>query len=250
MDQQIFFCHLPKTAGTTLRIALERQFLPEQIVPNAHMMASIGGHYSPIGAVEKILNSRGSEIRLFRGHYHYSAHSWLDDPLTIVVLREPVSRTISEIKHYVSINQITAQDALSALDEGTLPISTDNLMTRYLGGTLFDGSNDPTNRRHHKLLRGPIKDPSKRLDSALLALDTVTILGLTEEFSLLVRDVKRILGINIPEERFNVGRVQAFKVSERGLETIRLANLLDIELYRHARAKLHAVMSTAPEDRI
>ncbi len=101
---RIFFLHVMKTGGTTLTKQFWRQFAPERIY---------GGYGSAednhIIYIYRYLNPRplaqlGPEtiarFEAFGGHYPYAARSLMGDPLlTLTVMRDPVDRVISFLKH-------------------------------------------------------------------------------------------------------------------------------------------------------
>jgi len=235
MQRPIFFCHLPKTAGTSVRRALERRFAAHEIVPSLHAMEQCGGQYPPVRAVERALRAGVGQIRLLRGHYHYSIRRWLADPICIVMLREPVARAISEINHHMVYGGLTARHVADAFDSGRTPIP-DNVMTRYLGGTLFDEKGAPLEERHEALLRGSIADRETLLRSAVKALDCVDLLGLSEHVSTFAHVLKRVTGAALGEERFNVSPRVEISLNDRELSVIRENNRLDADLYAYAQS--------------
>lgn len=236
MNKPIFFCHLPKTGGTTVRLALEKQFAPREIVPDMKMMSQNKGRYSPVADVERALRNRKGSVKLLRGHYHYSIRGWLDDSIGIVVLREPVARTISELKHHIAHGNLTVERLHKVLEAGRLPIP-DNMMTRFLGRTLFNGEDTPLNERHRNLLREPIVDADRVLKSAMDAVDTVDVLGVTEALPEFAEDLEHRTGIVLGDGRFNVSRGVSLQLDDKQMATIREHNRLDFELYSYAQKR-------------
>lgn len=231
MSRPIFFCHIPKTAGTTLRLSLEAAFRPFEIIPDRSQMARNRGRYPPIDLVASTIEASRIPIRLVRGHYHYSLHELLDDPIKIVVLREPVARTISLLKHMIAHQGRQQKAIAAALDRGRLPCP-DNQMVRFLSGSLMTGG-EALNKRQTALLRDPIEDSEGRLAEAKKALKGVDILGLTERLGLVQRPLQE-LGITFSGERRNEARIADLGLSEQQLATIRKSNELDISLYAEA----------------
>lgn len=232
----LFFCHIPKTAGTSLRAALEQSVRPFDIVPDAMMMSRQGGFYPDVDLVRAVIRHQGASVKLFRGHYHYSCRALMPDSLTMTVLREPVARVASHIRHNIVTGLTTAPDALKALDGGNLPHIPDNLMVRYLGGTV-DAEPDLT-RSHVGLIAAPIEAPEARLASALENLGGVDILGLTENLDAVVRQI-RAAGFQLPPlERHNATARDIITLSDRHLQTIRDVNALDVVLYEAARREV------------
>jgi hypothetical protein len=131
--RKLFFCHIPKTGGTAFRKALEAAFQPWTIVPDANMIARNGGHYPDIDVVAyTIRNSKPDRISLLRGHYPLSAAKLLgDDAKTIVIIRDPVSRTISHLRHTMLHFGMTGETLRSYLDKARMPLP-DNVQCRFL----------------------------------------------------------------------------------------------------------------------
>jgi hypothetical protein len=212
MTRPIFFCHIPKTAGTSVRYALQARFDRRFIVPNDTMIADNGGLYPPLEACRAAITP---QTRLLQGHYPYSARTLLDDPITIVSLREPVARTISHIKHRIRHEGLAASDAYASLDGGELPaLVAENLMTRMLIG-----------RAKREKMVGYIE--------AIAMLETVTILGIAERMNAFAKRLGSI-GITLPpDERHNAGD-EDFPLTERQLSTLRRHNQLDMLVYDYA----------------
>lgn len=231
LDRPLFFCHIPKTAGTALRVALEAAFPAHAVVPDRLMMGRAGGQYPPIDVVAETLRYQRNAVRLLRGHYHYCCGALLSNPITIVLLRDPVARCVSSIKHNIRKHGITEAHAISELSEGRLPVA-DNHMTRYLGGS-FPLDVAPLAAVHHSLLHGAIDDPRGRLASAIENACAADIVGLDGPAA--VAPHLRRLGFQIDDSRrVNVSDVE-LSLSQKHLDTIAELNALDIELYEQVQ---------------
>ena len=92
MTEQIYFLHIPKTAGTSLRKVIEAQFSPEEICPCSVMQE-----------LSEMVRRDASELAaypLIAGHMGYSLVSLLPTtPRVITMLRDPVARTISRFNY-------------------------------------------------------------------------------------------------------------------------------------------------------
>ena len=219
-----------------MRQGIESAFHPLEVLPSSAMMNMCGGHYATAEIVAESLMRAPDDFRLVRGHYHLSMRSLVKRPLSIVVLRDPVSRVVSNLKHNVQHNGMTAADVIVALEKGeTLEVPL-NQMTRYLGGRVSGATPHEIGSRHDDLLYGPIRNEKERLRSAVGALETIDLLGITEDMKPLSSALAK-LGIRIPEERSNVSDVE-LDLSEAHLQTIRELNKLDVELYESAKKLL------------
>tara|TARA_B100000315_G_scaffold252780_2_gene290269 strand:+ start:1295 stop:2113 length:819 start_codon:yes stop_codon:yes gene_type:complete len=90
--QQIYFLHIPKTAGTSLRKVIESQFRPEEICPCSVMQE-----------LANVVRRDVSELATYpviAGHMGYTLLSLLPTPPRVItMLREPVARTISRFNY-------------------------------------------------------------------------------------------------------------------------------------------------------
>lgn len=231
MDRDVYFCHIPKTGGTTLRLAIEEKFPQDQILPNKSDIETNGGLYPSTSAVTDLFLQRRADVRLLRGHYHYSFYKILKNPIKIVVLREPIARSISLFKHMVTVGKVNADTIREALDEGHFP-APDNMMTRFLAGSLASILPTPLDNRHNHLMRRELTPQA--LESAKMSLKSVDILGLTEHLDLMIDPLAK-LGIAFDATaRVNVSRVDSFALTDSQLDTIRAHNKFDEELYATA----------------
>lgn len=92
VPRQIYFLHIPKTAGTSLRKVIEAQFAPEEICPCSVMQE-----------LAEVVRRDASELAtypLIAGHMGYTVVSLLPTlPRVITMLRDPVARTISRFNY-------------------------------------------------------------------------------------------------------------------------------------------------------
>lgn len=229
----IFFCHIPKTGGSSLRLAIEASVKPYQIMPDAHMMARFGGHYPDVDLIVENLLRQRDAIRLLRGHYHLSIRSLLVAPVTITILRNPVDRVISNLKHNIQYNGMTEAEIRADLDSGITRGVAQNAMTRYLGGEIDPVDADTVRKTHHDLLYGPIHDEDAMLRSATQALKTIDILGFSENLAEISPSLAD-LGILNPVKRVNVSQPNLLDLRHADRERIQEMNSLDVALYDEA----------------
>lgn len=233
MQRPIFFCHIPKTAGSSLRFAIEATIDPLRTLPSPAMMSLVGGHYPPPEIVyESLLRDPGA-FRLVRGHYHFSLREMIADPINVVVLRDPVERVISNLRHNIQHNGFTVERVIADLEKGILAGVVPNHMTRYLGGNVSSTTPRKMAEEHNALLYGPMPDGRSRLASASSALKAIDILGDMGEPSILAAALARI-GIALPPKRELVSNVR-LDLTDAQKERIRELNSLDVELYELAK---------------
>ena len=95
-----YFVHIPKTAGTAFRLELESHFEPAQTLPNAELRRALGG-YPTFEWLAQLPAVELDSYRLICGHYQYRQLQarFTAPPLLLIVLRDPLSRCLSECKH-------------------------------------------------------------------------------------------------------------------------------------------------------
>lgn len=219
MDRPIFFCHIPKTAGTALRNALESAFSQNETVPNLKMIEDNGAKYPDLSDAAEALSAK---TRLFLGHYPFSAKSYLQGAFTVVILREPVARTVSHLKHIVARGNVSVEAVMAALARGELPVH-DNLMTRYLTAA-------PTQTPEKLPMRTDMTDYVR----SIAALESADLLGITERMDI-VRHQLDAVGVSFDDDRrFNEAAIIDLPLDDKHLSTIRRFNQIDMRVYDYA----------------
>ena len=226
----IFFCHIPKTAGTTLRKALEANFRASEIVPNRNAIHANGGLYPPVEHVYNMVINRRDEVKLLLGHYHYSFHKAINEPIKIIIFRNPFARSISLLKHRIARGGISKERIMNFLDRGKFP-GPDNHMTRFIVGSLNLDDPSTLDEQHSRLMKRPLTDHDTVIREAEAVLKTVDLLGVTERFEEL-REPLAMCGITLPDRKLNQAEVDDLVLSDRQIDTIRSHNIIDEKIYQ------------------
>src|SRR5207244_5658466 len=99
--RRFFFAHVQKAAGTSLFVQLQRHFERDEIYPDASDMTP---GPAPILFVSHLCDRyrvRRDRIRVVTGHFPLRASELLgDDFVTLTVVRDPVERTLSFLRHH------------------------------------------------------------------------------------------------------------------------------------------------------
>jgi Galactose-3-O-sulfotransferase len=237
-NRLIIFVHLPKTAGSTLRYVIERQYEASAIVKL---------YESDFGEeVEAIPPRQLERCCVIMGHFYFGVHAFLSKPFTYVtLLRDPVERVIShyyyarlEPAHYfhaaarkLRLQEFVEYCSRCSSESGTsLGYCSDNDQTRQLAGRCGVPSCGTSSA---ELLSIAKKNLAKYF----------SIVGIAEEFDRSLMLMKRILGWSNPfYTKQNVSRVRGCKedLSPETLSIIEAYNALDIELYRYAKQVFEA----------
>ena len=115
VGQHHFFVHLQKTAGTVMRQRLGAALGEPAIYPNASDGTNV---YEVVVSVEHLrtrFEERCGEIEVVIGHFPLCTTSLLGTSFrTITVLRDPVERTLSYLRHH---RKMTPADRHKTLEE-------------------------------------------------------------------------------------------------------------------------------------
>ena len=137
--------------------------------------------------------ARGSEIRLVAGHFPLCTTELLDVPFTtLTVLRPPVERTLSYLRHQKKLNKADAGKSLEEIYEDPFRYNAliRNHMTRMLSMSrdeLIAGDG----------VLGDVDDTPARLERAKQALAGLDLFGLQPRFEELCAELSRRYGVEL-----------------------------------------------------
>ncbi len=243
--RRFFFAHVHKAAGTSLVVRMKHQFRPEQVYPDrtdeAPLPSGSGddeGRFpraTPTLVVDHLLEryrARRSEIVVVSGHFPLRTTELLGDEFTtLTVLRDPVERTLSSLRHYRQRSPNEKDQPLEALYED--PMRFHGLIHNHMV-KMFSLSPEEI------LAGGGVLnhvDPftRERLDEAKARLASVDVLGLQDHYEDFCRELTERFGWQLgPTVRANTTKPVAVDPVFR--RRIAADNALDVELYEHARA--------------
>jgi serine O-acetyltransferase len=142
--RRFFFIHLMKTGGTSFAFHLQRQFDGSEIYPakgidrrDEYDIAS----YVSISRMLRLSPERRAEIRMFTGHFPFVASELLGlDLVTLTLLRHPVDRTISVLKHFKRLSKRYKEFELAQIYEDPFVFAhfVENHQTRMFSVTAAD----------------------------------------------------------------------------------------------------------------
>jgi hypothetical protein len=231
MDQRsrFFFVHVQKTGGTALFKRFKRHFGERAVYPDASDgdVVTVAPQLSVDVLMERWLE-RCDEIAIVTGHFPLCTTELLGGGFTtLTVLREPVARTLSYLRHHRKLTPTDHDKALEAIydDEFGYQTLVHNHMVKMFSLT------------PHEMTDGtltPVKFTPAHLDRAKSQLATVDVLGLQERLDEFCEDLTQRFGWQLGEP-LHANRTEPVSVSESFRVRIAEDNWMDVELYDHAR---------------
>lgn len=226
----VFFLHLPKTGGTTMRRVLDREYRGSRCY---EIGTDITGDIRAFRAGQWNVHNAP---RLVQGHMSYGLHQFVPGPATYVtLLREPLSRALSDY-YYVTSNphhpiheRVKDMGLVEYLDSG-ITEQLSNGQVRLVSGDHAPG--DPGVAGNRVMDRTDLELALENLCTGFAAV------GLLERFDETLLLFRQRLGWQFPFYlRENVARrpYRMADVAPNDLAHIRELNRLDIELYESVR---------------
>ncbi len=228
--QPFFFMHIPKTAGTSFRSMLYRQFEQHEIYPNKKTILGNDGKYPKFPVVHADIQQYYSSINLLTGHYTYDMGLQLlgTRMIPIVFFRDPIERCISALYQQKKMKPKYADASLEDIFDKE-PFQVDNVQCYYMTG---DASPSTLTETH----------VSKAIDR----MEALPVFGLAEAFdksvSLFENEFTWRLGRS---KNMNKSKRKTADVNDRLLAKIRASNRFDIQLYKAAAERFSAMESSS-----
>jgi hypothetical protein len=234
-DRRYFFVHVMKTGGGTVWVNIKENFHRTLVYPdsdeNGNAPDPWGVSYYDMERLLSLPSERRDLVRVYTGHFPFVASEMLgfDDMVTFTVLREPVERTISYLKHCHKYHpQHKGLPIDHIYEDGFInPFFIANHQAKVFAMTAED---DP------ETIMDVIDVDDERLAIAKANLEKVDIIGFNDRFGEFLSALSGQFG-------WRVGSAPDLHVSEddtqvpadfRARITEDLAQ--DIEFYEHARA--------------
>jgi hypothetical protein len=226
--QRFFFAHVQKTAGTTLNKRMQRHFGRSAVYPDRNIDGEI---VASVISVEHLLarwRTRSDEIRVVTGHFPLCTTELLGGEFTtLTLLREPVERTLSYLRHH---RRMTEEDRDKPLEEiYTDPFRFHGLVHNHMV-KMF--SLTPSEMTDGVLTQ--VDFPRNRLEHAKEHLATVDVVGVQERFDEFCEELTERFDWRLGDP-VHTNRTDATEASEVFRSRIAKDNAMDAELYDFAK---------------
>lgn len=224
---RFFFVHLQKTAGTTLFMRLKRHFDREAIYPPEHDNGDVAAIIS-VEHLRRRWEEIGERVAIVTGHFPLCTTELLGGTwTTLTVLRDPVERTLSYLRHHKAM---TPQDEDRSLEEiYDDPFRFHGLVHNHMVKMFSLTTNEMSDGALTRVEFTP-----ERLARAKANLARVDVLGLQEDFEAFCEDLSRRYGWRLGKPA-HTNRTEQVEVPSSFLRRIVNDNADDIELFEFAR---------------
>lgn len=227
--ERVFFVHLQKTAGTTVYL-----WLKEVLPPGALYPEDVDGPKIPaVLTVDRLLErwqARRDEIRVVTGHFPLCTTELLGAPFrTFTILRDPVARTVSYLRHYRATNPEGDRRPFEEIYADPL----------RFGGMIENHMVKMFSLRAEEMTDGMLTRVDftpEHLERAKERLATVDVVGVQERFDLFWADLRDAFGWPLGDRPGTANRSEPAEIPDHLLERIAEDNALDVELHRFAQA--------------
>ena len=227
-DPRIFFVHIQKTAGGTLRQYIRSNLARGEVYPEGGFDEDPMASYWEVDRLRAITPERLAGIRAFIGHFPYIAAELVPVPVvTVTVLRDPIERTISYLKMRAKDPERRGMGPMEIYEHGfDFPCFIHNHQAKIFAMTTDDRLETFMDR---------IEVDEERLAIAKANLDKIDILGLQEHSELVMAEVGARFGWGAPEvEDQHVGQAD-WTIDQSFRDRIAEDNAVDIEFYEYGR---------------
>lgn len=226
MTDKYFFLHLQKTGGSALKMRLRHHFGERAVYPCADDGELPDVVIRPGQLIDRVA-VRGDEIRVITGHFPLATVELLPGEYrTFTLLREPVERTLSFLRHQVRVSNTTTTDLVELYEDPFRYHMIHNHMTKMLAldaqTTLAGGA-----------ILANVEMTEEHLEIARKKLAGLDVVGVQEHHNEFVAELERKFGWDLGPHR-TANRTQAEPVDPAFRERIAKDNALDVALYDYA----------------
>jgi hypothetical protein len=226
-ERRFFFVHLQKTAGTTLFRRLKQQFGAEAVYPMPQYQGNVEATLD-VGLLAARFAEHRDQIRVVTGHFPLCTTELLgEDFTTFTLLREPVERTLSFLRHQ---REVAPEFAGAALEDiYAQPLMRDGLvrnhMVRMLSLTIEEMTDGALTE---------VTVDRARLDRACDNLaHRIDVMGIQEDFDAFCGALAARFGWDLGRAHV-ANRTEPYEASDALRDQIARDNAMDLALYDYA----------------
>lgn len=224
---RFLFVHLQKTAGTALLRRLRHHFGPDAVYPRPEEQGAPEVVLDVDRLLRRLAELEGG-VDVVTGHFPLCVADLLPGGVrTFTVLRHPVDRTLSFLRHQREVAPRFAEASLEQIYAD--PVTTVGLVTNHMVRML---SLTPDEMTDGALT--PVEVDAARLETAQRNLsERIDVLGLQEEFETFCADLESSFGWDLGPAVF-MNRTSPIAAPGSLRERILEDNVHDLRLYEHA----------------
>lgn len=229
-ERRFFFAHVQKAAGTSLFVQLQRHFERDEIYPDPSDKIPGPAPTVFVSHLRDRYRVRRDRIRIVTGHFPVRASELLgDDFITLTVVRDPVERTLSFLRHHRRRTPADADRPLEALYDD--PIRFHGLIHNNMV-KMF--SLTPEEMVAGDGLMTHVKDfTAARLEQAKQGLAGVDVMGIDTQFHDFVDELGTRFGWRLGAPS-HTNRTEPHEVAKAFRRRIEEDNAADVELFAFA----------------
>jgi hypothetical protein len=229
-DSRFFFIHIMKTAGDTFRQHAYANFEAGEVYPAKDLDVDLQLANWSIDYVTRLPPERRARTRVYTGHFPFVTVELLGlDVITMTILRDPVDRTISRLRHRQHYDDQSRSMRLEEIYEDPFffPMHIHNHQAKMFAITIRDCPES---------FMDVLDVDERRLGIAKRNLEQVDVLGFQERFDEFLGEVEqryewrfRALrrGHGVPPLTSDIPRSFRKRIGED--------NAADVAFYEHAR---------------
>lgn len=227
--RRFFVVHLQKSAGTTLRSRFRATFSDAAIYPNA-TDGKVGHSVISVSNLLERWRLRRDDLRLIAAHFPLCTTELLDaDFVTLSVLREPVERTLSYLRHQQMLHRADRASSLEEVYDD--PFRFNGLIRNHMV-RMFSISVEELEPGDGVLTDTP--DTRERLERAKDGVAGLDAFGLQSGFEEFWNDFATRYDLEVGEVLHKNATESFTQPSESLIDRIKEDNALDVELYEFA----------------